>query len=62
MCIRDSPNAVQGTQRITVHPAADLDRLRWVQVLLFYPEAPEPVIADRVPEDQNRPPDEESDQ
>ncbi|HAE53834.1 MAG TPA: rod shape-determining protein MreC [Acidimicrobiaceae bacterium] len=45
------PNAVQGTQRITVHPAADLDRLRWVQVLLFYPEAPEPVIVDRVPQD-----------
>ena len=56
------PNAVQGTQRISVHPAADLDRLRWVQVLLFYPEAPEPVIADRVPEDQNQTPDEESDQ
>ncbi len=45
------PNAVQGTQRITVHPAADLDRLRWVQVLLFYPDAPEPVIVDRVPQD-----------
>ena len=42
------PNAVQGTQRITLHPAADLDRLRWVQVPLFYPEAPEPVIVDRV--------------
>ena len=46
------PNAVQGTQRITIHPAADLDRLRWVQVLLFYPDAPEPVIVDRVPEDE----------
>ena len=45
------PSAVQGTQRITVHPAADLDRLRWVQVLLFYPEAPEPVIVDRCPGD-----------
>ncbi|MED5540628.1 MAG: rod shape-determining protein MreC [Actinomycetota bacterium] len=47
------PNAVQGTQRITIHPAADLDRLRWVQVLLFYPDAPEPVIVDRVPEDES---------
>jgi len=46
------PNAVQGTQRITIHPAADLDRLRWVQVLLFYPDAPEPVIVDRIPEDE----------
>jgi len=46
------PNAVQGTQRITIHPAADLDRLRWVQVLLFYPDAPEPVIVDRLPEDE----------
>jgi rod shape-determining protein MreC len=46
------PNAVQGTQRITVHPAADLDRLRWVQVLLFYPDAPEPVVVDRVPDDE----------
>ena len=44
------PNAVQGTQRITIHPAADLDRLRWVQVLLFDPDAPEPVVVDRVPE------------
>jgi len=47
------PNAVQGTQRITIHPAADLDRLRWVQVLLFYPDAPEPLIVDRVPEDES---------
>lgn len=46
------PNAVQGTQRITVHPAADLDRLRWVQVLLFYPDAPEPVVVDRVPDEE----------
>ena len=44
------PNAVQGTQRITIHPAADLDRLRWVQVLLFDADAPEPVVVDRVPE------------
>lgn len=46
------PNAVQGTQRITIHPAADLDRLQWVQVLLFHPDAPEPVIVDRLPEDE----------
>lgn len=44
------PDAVRGAQRVTVHPAADLTRLRWVQVLLYEPDVPEPVIVDREPE------------
>lgn len=44
------PNAVQGTQRVTVHPAAELTRLRWVSVILFRPDEPEPVVVDRTPE------------
>ena len=43
------PDAVRGAQRVTVHPAADLTRLRWVQVLLYEPHVPEPVIVDRDP-------------
>jgi len=45
------PDAVRGAQRVTVHPAADLTRLRWVQVLLYEPNVPEPVIVDREPDD-----------
>lgn len=45
------PDAVRGAQRVTVHPAADLGRLRWVQVLLYEPDVPEPVIVDREPAD-----------
>ena len=45
------PDAVRGAQRVAVHPAADLTRLRWVQVLLYEPDVPEPVIVDRVPSD-----------
>ena len=45
------PDAVRGAQRVTVHPAADLTRLRWVQVLLYEPRVPAPVIVDREPED-----------
>jgi len=45
------PDAVRGAQRVTVHPAADLERLRWVQVLLYEPNVPEPVIVDREPTD-----------
>ncbi len=45
------PDAVRGAQRVTVHPAADLERLRWVQVLLYEPNVPEPVIVDREPDD-----------
>jgi rod shape-determining protein MreC len=44
------PNAVQATQRITVRPAAELTRLRWVSVILFEPDAPEPVVVERTPE------------
>ncbi len=44
------PQAVQATQRVTVRPAAKLDRLRWVSVILFEPAAPEPVVVDRTPE------------
>ena len=44
-----APDAVRGAQQVTVHPAADLTRLRWVQVLLFEPSVPEPVIVDREP-------------
>lgn len=44
------PNAVQATQRITVHPAAGLSRLRWVSIILFEPDAPEPVVVERTPE------------
>ena len=40
-----------GAQRVAVHPAADLTRLRWVQVLLYEPNVPEPVIVDREPSD-----------
>ena len=43
------PDAVRGAQQVTVHPAADLERLRWVQVLLYEPNVPEPVIVDREP-------------
>lgn len=43
------PDAVRGAQRVTVHPAADLTRLRWVQVLLYVPDVPEPVAVDRAP-------------
>ncbi len=45
------PDAVRGAQRVTVHPAADLERLRWVQVVLYEPDVPEPVIVDREPTD-----------
>ena len=45
------PDAVRGAQRVAVHPAADLTRLRWVQVLLYEPDVPEPVIVDREPPD-----------
>jgi len=45
------PDAVRGAQRVTVHPAADLERLRWAQVLLYEPNVPEPVIVDREPVD-----------
>lgn len=44
------PNAVQDTQLITVHPSAELDRLRWVSVILHRPDAPAPVVVDREPE------------
>ncbi len=44
------PDAVRGAQRVTVHPAADLTRLRWVQVLLYEPNATAPVIVEREPE------------
>ncbi len=44
------PNAVQGTHRVTVRPAAELTRLRWVSVVLYEPAAPEPVIVDRTPD------------
>ena len=44
------PNAVQGTNRVTVRPAAELRRLRWVSVILFEPAEPEPVIVDRTPQ------------
>ncbi len=50
------PNAVQGTQRITLEPAAELSRLRWVSVILFIPDAPEPVVVDRTPETTSLPP------
>ena len=43
------PDAVRGAQRVTVHPAANLTRLRWVQVLLYEPAVPEPVVVDRTP-------------
>jgi rod shape-determining protein MreC len=43
------PDAVRGAQRVAMHPAADLERLRWVQVLLYEPNVPEPVIVDREP-------------
>ena len=45
------PDAVRGAQRVTMHPAANLTRLRWVQVLLYEPDVPEPVIVDREPSD-----------
>ncbi|WP_419855986.1 rod shape-determining protein MreC [Candidatus Poriferisodalis sp.] len=48
------PDAVRGAQRVTVHPAADLERLRWVQVLLYEPNVPEPVIVDREPPEAER--------
>lgn len=41
------PNAVQDTQDITVHPAAELDRLRWVSIILHQPNAPAPIVVDR---------------
>lgn len=41
------PNAVQDTQDITVHPAAELDRLRWVSIILYQPNAPAPIVVDR---------------
>lgn len=44
------PDAVRGAQLVTVHPAADLTRLRWVQVLLYEPDVSEPVIVDREPD------------
>ncbi len=50
------PNAVQGTQRITLHPSAELTRLRWVSVVLYVPDAPEPVVVDRAPETTSLPP------
>ena len=43
------PDAVRGAQRVTVHPAANLTRLRWVQVLLYEPAVPGPVVVDRTP-------------
>ena len=43
------PDAVRGAQRVTLHPAADLTRLRWVQVLLYEPAVAEPVVVDRTP-------------
>ena len=43
------PDAVRGAQRVSVHPAADLNRLRWVQVLLYEPGVAEPVLLDRAP-------------
>ncbi len=48
------PDAVRGAQRVTVHPAADLERLRWVQVLLYEPNVAEPVIVDREPPEAER--------
>ncbi|WP_419840992.1 rod shape-determining protein MreC [Candidatus Poriferisodalis sp.] len=42
------PDAARGAQRATVRPAADLERLRWVRVLLYVPEVPEPVVVDRL--------------
>jgi len=42
-----TPNAVQDTQRITVYPSADLDRIRWVSVILFEADASGPVLVDR---------------
>ena len=44
-----TPDAARGAQQVMVHPAADLERLRWVQVLLYEPDVPEPVIVDREP-------------
>ncbi len=43
------PDVVRGAQRVTLHPAADLTRLRWVQVLLYEPAVAEPVVVDRTP-------------
>ena len=42
-----TPDAVQDTQRITVYPSADLDRIRWVSVILFESGASGPVLVDR---------------
>jgi rod shape-determining protein MreC len=41
------PNAVQDTQDITVHPAAELERLRWVSVILYRPDVEAPIVVDR---------------
>ena len=38
------PDAAQGTQRVGVHPAADLSRLRWVQVLLYESDVTAPLV------------------
>ena len=48
--VKVEPNAVQATNRVTIHPAAELTRLRWVSVVLYEPDAPEPVIVDRIPD------------
>lgn len=42
-----TPNASEGEQVATVHPSAELERLRLVDIVLFQPEPSEPIQVDR---------------
>ncbi len=45
-----APDAVRGDQEVTVHPAAQVTRLRLVDVILYEPGVNDPLIVDRQPE------------
>lgn len=41
-----TPNASEGEQVVTVHPSAELERLRLVDIVLYVPEPSDPIVVD----------------